>query len=846
MGGFPVLLFFMSSSAAVNTSLAPTEVEDLLFEVWADLGKLDSGGSPLRFHAPNLLPASVNPGGEEPGTACMIDRLRKLRSIYPELQQRAHSIGNAPPSPDSLRARIGAILIRTFSRMFWWQTWSLNRYAESVNAVLFEHLVILEAIENNVNRELDSLRVQLREVSRKLHQAQTERYKLAAAYDANRIENSRLREQIQQIAGVSRSAAQDQGAIVQSPSTTRGAEASPPVTIIVLTGNSLHSTARRLQNLRDFMDSGWHRVIVIDGGTTDRATSYLSSLPWVELIQNEFPAGPAACNLAIRAADATSDVILLSADAEIRDPQWIHKLRRTAYSSDDVGIAGCRLIRPDGLLLSAGVYRPPDTFRAEGYGAGEKDINQYVRDRDVESVRFACLYLKRATMAAIGLLDEEYVDDFAAEDYCLRAGQRALRTVCCGGLTVVQHEDTASATNSLQSSDIFGRAETAFRRKWEQQLRQTRYTRQIGWHSIFNFPTGYATSSRQLASALDRAGVHVAYRYVYGPSTLFPKPEPETSDSQLVNVIRQRPLTPDRVQVVYGQGDVFESNFGAYKIGFTMLETDRIPSEWVRQANLMDEVWVPSTFNRQTLLESGVNRPVHVVPLGVDPNYFHPNIASHPWPDGYTFLSVFEWVERKAPELLLKAFNDEFRANEPVVLFIKTMNVDPSVDVRRDVADLELKEDGGRIHLALNHEVPSYQLGSLYRSADCLVMASHGEGWGMPVIEAMACGLPVIATNWSAHCDYMTEGNAYPLRIEGLVPAKARCGYYAGFNWAEPSYIHLRSLMRHVFQNQAEARAKGARASREILESWTWEHSARKIIRRLDAIAEERKDRGKC
>ena len=110
----------------------------------------------------------------------------------------------------------------------------------------------------------------------------------------------------------------------------------------------------------------------------------------------------------------------------------------------------------------------------------------------------------------------------------------------------------------------------------------------------------------------------------------------------------------------------------------------------------------------------------------------------------------------------------------------------------------------------------------------------------MPVIEAMACGLPVIATDWSAHCDFMNTGNAYPLLVEELVPAQAKCPYYAGFKWAQPSYRDLRRLMRHVFSNQAEAREKGARASREVRTSWTWEKAAEKMIARIDEIGLKR------
>jgi glycosyltransferase involved in cell wall biosynthesis len=268
-----------------------------------------------------------------------------------------------------------------------------------------------------------------------------------------------------------------------------------------------------------------------------------------------------------------------------------------------------------------------------------------------------------------------------------------------------------------------------------------------------------------------------------------------------------------------------------------MLETDGIPAEWVRQANLMDEVWVPSSFNARTFLASGVNRPIYVIPLGVDPNYFNPRILRYPLTGVYTFLSIFEWGERKMPELLLRAFNDEFQSGEPVILLCKSLSNDATVDVPTQVAALRLSPKGGRIRLSLNEVVPTYQLGSMYRSADCFVLATRGEGWGLPVIEAMACGLPVIATDWSAHCDFMNAGNAYPLRVDRLVPAQAKCPYYNGFNWAEPSYSHLRRLLRHVFENQAEARARGGKASHDVIGNWTWDHAAEKIVDRIDRIA---------
>jgi FkbM family methyltransferase len=250
----------------------------------------------------------------------------------------------------------------------------------------------------------------------------------------------------------------------------------------------------------------------------------------------------------------------------------------------------------------------------------------------------------------------------------------------------------------------------------------------------------------------------------------------------------------------------------------------------------MEEIWVPSTFNVQTMRDSGVVRPIHVLPLGVDPHYYHPNMKGERDPRVFTFLSVFEWGERKAPEVLLRAFSDEFRAGEDVVLLLKVVNRDGDVDVREQIARLGLARGGGRVLLSHNDFLPNYQLGCLYRSADCLVLASRGEGWGMPALEGMACGLPVIATNWSAMPDFIDESVAYPLAVDRLVPAQAKCPYYQGFRWAEPSYDHLRALMRHVFEHPQEARERGARAAQVAHARWTWDHAAERMLTRLRTI----------
>jgi hypothetical protein len=251
----------------------------------------------------------------------------------------------------------------------------------------------------------------------------------------------------------------------------------------------------------------------------------------------------------------------------------------------------------------------------------------------------------------------------------------------------------------------------------------------------------------------------------------------------------------------------------------------------------MDEVWVPSEFNRKGMIDSGVTKPVHVMPLGVDPDHFSTSIRPVPNPNGdFVFLSSFEWSQRKAPQLLLTVFNQTFRASERVLLVCKVLNMRRETSVSAQVAALGLRLTGGRIVFLFNREFPYHQLGMLYRSADCYVSPSRGEGWNMPLMEAMACGLPSIATDWGAHSDYYHGEFGYPLRIRGLVPAESESRNHTGFRWADPDPDHLAHLLRHVYEHRDEARAKGARAATEMAGRWTWRKAAERIAARLDVI----------
>lgn len=607
------------------------------------------------------------------------------------------------------------------------------------------------------------------------------------------------------------------------------------IAIVILTWNGLALTRRCLSGLVDSSGIDEVCIVVVDNGSTDGTLQYLKALKNIILVENGENLGYAkAVNLGINAAPPDSDIILLNNDIEIIDKSWLRKLIESANISEKIGVMGVKILQDSETLQHCGAYLPLDTYWGQQIAGNEQDIGQYAGIIECESVVFACVYIKRKVIREVGMLNERFFAYFEDTDYCLRVSRAGYKVVMNGDVRIRHFENSSTEINKVSHSDIFLKSQNTFKEIWGETLSRERYSKgMLDFHSIINFPSGYAASARSMVEALDCFGVKLAYKYVYGPGTVFPVVEPTHSDSYVVNMVRSRPFGKAIHQVVYAQGDVFERNSGKYKIGYTMLEVNGLPGEWVRQANKMNEVWVPSEFNKQTFINSGVRVPIHIVPLGVDTAYFNPSIAANRIDGQFTFFSIFEWGERKAPDLLLKAFSDEFNRDEDVVLVCKVNNFDPSVNVQKQVSALQLRKNGGRIRIAMNHILKRYELGVLYRSADCFVLPTRGEGWGMPILEAMACGLPAIATNWSSQVDFMTKDNSLPLEVEKLVPAIAKCPYYRGFEWAEPSYEHLRTLMRWVYENQESAKKIGAVAARNAAEKWSWISSAKVIQQRI-------------
>ena len=356
-------------------------------------------------------------------------------------------------------------------------------------------------------------------------------------------------------------------------------------------------------------------------------------------------------------------------------------------------------------------------------------------------------------------------------------------------------------------------------------------------------PSGYAAEGRVMFEALERdPGVRVCLRPLrFGSAAC-------AEDRDFLELVRDASAREPR-----GNYDalhlVFPTQFQAdpraqRNILRTMYETDRVPDTWLAGIEAADEVWVPSTFHLRSFAKAGFDASrLRVVPETVDAAFAPSAIGLRPSaanagphgvapPDATSgshpmrFLSIFDWSHRKAPELLLESFGRAFAEGEAELLLKVHSSLGRSAEELHELAHEALARGAARadhaaprLEFVEGHFAPS-RMPALYAQADAFVLCSRGEGWGRPVHEALAMGLPVVAPCAGGLTDLLGGRSvAYPVAGR-VVPCDARAiaevPELAGHSWFEPDGDDLVRQLRAVHANPNEARARGERGRRWV------------------------------
>ncbi|KAM2508020.1 hypothetical protein FF1_030201 [Malus domestica] len=206
-------------------------------------------------------------------------------------------------------------------------------------------------------------------------------------------------------------------------------------------------------------------------------------------------------------------------------------------------------------------------------------------------------------------------------------------------------------------------------------------------------------------------------------------------------------------------------------------------------------------------------------------------------------MSVFKWEYRKGWDVLLKSYLEEFSEADVVALYLLTNPYHSDRDFGNKIVEfveksgIEMPVTGWAPVYVMDTHIAQTDLPRVYKAADAFVLPSRGEGWGRPLVEAMAMSLPVIATNWSGPTEYLTAENSYPLPVDRM--SEVMEGPFRGHLWAEPSVSKLRVLMRHVVNNVEEAKVKGKKAREDMIKRFSPEIVADIVTKHVQHILQK-------
>ncbi len=356
----------------------------------------------------------------------------------------------------------------------------------------------------------------------------------------------------------------------------------------------------------------------------------------------------------------------------------------------------------------------------------------------------------------------------------------------------------------------------------------------------FDSSFSLAEVNRQCALALSAEGANIGLHSTEGPGDYPPDPAflaahpaverlwqaSEHADHARV-VLRN--LYPPRVSDIQGELR------GMLAYGW---EESEFPAAWVDDFNRrLDLITVMSSYVERCLIDCGVQVPIVNVGLGVEhilkqtPQALldehggdNPNlILGH----GFRLLHISSAFPRKGVDCLLTAYAQAFTRQDDVCLILKT-HPNPHHDIEHDLALWRERYPNAASITLINRDLNPAQILWLYEQCHAVVQPSRGEGFGLPIAEAMLLNLPVITTAHGGQLDFCNHDTAWLVDFR-YARAESHFNQY-GSVWAEPDINDLARQMRAVVEATPEASFQRVMHARErIRQHFTWQRSAQRI-----------------
>ena len=274
----------------------------------------------------------------------------------------------------------------------------------------------------------------------------------------------------------------------------------------------------------------------------------------------------------------------------------------------------------------------------------------------------------------------------------------------------------------------------------------------------------------------------------------------------------------------------FYKPYKGYKIAYNVWESTLYPQEFFNKLLEFDELWVPSHWQKDCAVAQGYPaEKIFVVPEGVDPEKFYvidegDRISRN---KNFQFLVVGKWEHRKATKEIIETYLKTFKHDDEVELLLMVDNPFSKETTEEKLsaitAEYHKYTEPAKIKIVPFQSEQQYI--ALLRGADAFISCSRAEGWNLPLIEAMACGVPAVCSKYGAQLEFHKYDD-WQVNIKGHDIPKEVIGCEPVGTWAEPDFDHLSRIMKDLFggSNYAFGFSKfsAIKNSYRITENFTW------------------------
>ena len=356
----------------------------------------------------------------------------------------------------------------------------------------------------------------------------------------------------------------------------------------------------------------------------------------------------------------------------------------------------------------------------------------------------------------------------------------------------------------------------------------------LSWRVEGPFDSSYSLSilnrsfAEALVSEIKEISIHVTEGFGdYSPNINYMKKYP-----QLFSLYQKSKQVPNKSNVM--SRNLYPPRVSDMNAKFNILhsygwEESSLPTEWVDNFNSsLQGITVMSEQVKKILIDNGVQIPIKVTGLGLDhlsnsKSTKDINIKAKK----YKILHISSCFPRKGIDILLHAFANAFTCDDDVSLIIKTFD-NPHNDIDTSIDKLRNSYSKFPDVIVIKDEYSDEEIYSLYNFSDLYVSPSRGEGFGLPIAEAMLLGVPVITTEWGGQLDFCNTNNSWLLDYK-FVESDSHFNLDFSY-WAEPSIKHLTKLLIEVYNLNLSQVEKKVNLAKESVSHLTWNSVVRKNI----------------